>query len=118
VIHHLCPTRIAQPRGFFGGPDDIDKQDRGERSFELGATSGVSAPDRNISSQRFIAMAASPRDGGFCIVFRTLLRAATNCFRPRRKRPGNLSPISDAIDLDGAPLQENRRANPSNAPCL
>jgi hypothetical protein len=26
VIHHLCPTRIAQPRGFFGGPDDIDKQ--------------------------------------------------------------------------------------------
>ena len=29
VIHHLCPTRIAQPRGFFGGPDDIDKQDCG-----------------------------------------------------------------------------------------
>jgi hypothetical protein len=61
VIHHLCPTRIAQPRGFLGGPDDIDKEDRGERLFELGATIGGSAPDRNIyiSSQRFIAMIAS-----------------------------------------------------------
>ena len=68
VIHHLCPTRIAQPRGFFGGPDDIDKQDCGERSFELGATIGGSAPDRSISSQRLIAMVASPRDCGFCIV--------------------------------------------------
>jgi hypothetical protein len=35
---------------FFGGPADIDKQDRGERLFELGATIGGSAPNRNISS--------------------------------------------------------------------
>jgi hypothetical protein len=118
VIHHLCPTRIAQPRGFFGGPDDIDKQNRGERLFEVGATIGTSAPDRNISSQRFIAMAASPRDCSFCIVFGTLHRAATNCFCPWRKRPVNLSPISYAMDLDGAPLQENRRPNPTNQPCL
>src|SRR5271169_2203680 len=63
-------------------------------------------------------MVASPRDCGFCIVFGTLHRAATNYFRPRWKRPADLSPISDAMDLDGAPLQENRRANPANAPCL
>jgi hypothetical protein len=118
VIHHLCPTGITQPRGFFGGSDDIDKQDRGERLFEFGATIGGSPPDRNTSSQRFIAMVASPRDCGFCIVFGTLHRAATNCFRPWWKRPVNLSPISDTMDLDGAPLQENRRANAANAPCL
>src|SRR5271169_240649 len=63
-------------------------------------------------------MVASPRDCGFCIVFGTLHRAATNYFRPRWKRPENLSPISDAMDLDGAPLQENRRPNPANAPRL
>src|SRR5262249_20329886 len=58
------------------------------------------------------------RDCGFCIVFGTLHRAATNCFRPWRKRPVNLSPISHAMDLDCPPLQENRRANPANPPCL
>src|SRR5215470_12109477 len=63
-------------------------------------------------------MVASPRDCVFCIVFGTLHRAATNCFDPRWKRPVNLSPVSDAMDLHGAPLQENRRANPSNTPCL
>jgi len=118
VLHHLCPTRIAQPRGFFGGPDDIDKQDGGERLFELGATIGGSAPHRNISSHRLIAMVAAPRDCGFCVVFGTLHRAATNCFCPRWKRPVNLSLISDAMNLDGAPFQENRRADPSNAPCF
>ena len=40
----------------------------------------------------------SPRDRGFCILFGTLHRAATNCFRPWRKRPVNLSPISYAIE--------------------
>jgi hypothetical protein len=114
VIHHLCPTRIAELCGFFGGADDIDKQDRRQRPFEFGATIGGPAPDRNTSSQRFIAMIASPRDCGFCIVFCTLHRAATNRFRPRCKRPVNLSPVSDAMDLDGAPLQETRRANPAN----
>jgi hypothetical protein len=39
VIHHPRPTRIAQPRGLFGGPDDIDKEDRGERLFKLGTAS-------------------------------------------------------------------------------
>jgi hypothetical protein len=48
----------------------------------------------------------------------TATSTRTDCFRPRWKRPVNLSPISDAMDLDGAPLQENRRANPANAPCL
>ena len=118
VIHHLCPARVAQPRGFFGGPDDIDKQNRGERLFEFGATIGTSTPDRNISRQWFIAMAMSSRDCRFCLVFGTLYRAATNCFCPWRKRPVNLSPISYATDLDGAPLQENRRANSANPPCL
>src|SRR5262249_9532336 len=118
VIHHLRPTRIAQPRGFFGGPDDIDKQDRGERRLNLGPTIGRSAPDRNISSHRLIAMAASPRDRATYIASGTMHRTATNCFHPWRKRPVNLSPISDTMDLDGAPLQENRRANPSNPPCL
>jgi hypothetical protein len=61
-------------------------------------------------------MVASPRDCGFCIVFGTLQRAATNCFRPWWKRPANLSRTSDTMDLDGAPLQENRRANPELAP--
>src|SRR5262249_53111872 len=111
-------TRIAQPRGFFSGPDDIDKQDRSHRLFEFGATMGGSAPDRDTSSQQFIAMVASPRDCGFRIVFGTLHGAATNCFRPRWRRPVNLSPISDALDLHGTPLQENRRANPSHAPRL
>src|SRR5262249_1838560 len=111
VIHHLCPTRIAQPRGFFGGPDDIDKQDCGERLFELGTTIGRSAPDRNISRQRFIAMAASPRDCVFYIVFGTLQRAATNSFL-LWNRPVNLTLISHTMNLNGAPLQENRRANP------
>jgi hypothetical protein len=118
VIHHLCPTRIAKPRGFFGGPDDIDIKDGGERLFERGATPGGPQPDHNASGQRFIAMAASPRDCGFCVVAGTLHRAATNCFHPRWKRPVNLSPISDAMDLDGAPLQEDRRADPANPPCL
>src|SRR5262249_7332274 len=101
----------TQPRGFFGGPDDIDKQDCGERLFELGTTIGRSAPDRNISRQRFIAMAASPRDCVFYIVFGTLQRAATNSFL-LWNRPVNLTLISHAMNLNGAPLQENRRANP------
>jgi hypothetical protein len=79
---------------------------------------GGLAPDRNGSGQRFIAMVASPRDRGFCIVFGTLRRAATNCLSPGWKRPVNLSSISGAPDLHGAPLQENRRADASNAPCL
>src|SRR5215472_4295927 len=118
MIHHLCPTRITKPRGFFGGPNDVDKQNRGERLFEFGATTDGSAPDRNMSRQRLIAMVASPRDCGFCIVFGTLHRAATNCFHSWWKRPVNLSPVSGAMDLDSAPLQENGRANPSSAPCL
>ncbi len=63
-------------------------------------------------------MVASSRYCRFCIDLGTLDRAATNRFLPRWKRPVNSSPISDAMDLHGAPLQENRRANPSNAPCL
>ena len=67
---------------------------------------------------RIFAAEKGPRDCGFCIVFGTLHRAATNCFCQWRKRPVNLSPISYAMDLNGAPLQENRRANPTNQPCL
>jgi hypothetical protein len=58
VVARECGSRSgpnAQPRGFFGRPDDIDKEDRGERFFDLGATIGGS-PDRDIPSQRFIAM--------------------------------------------------------------
>src|SRR4029453_17669863 len=118
MVHHLCPTGIAEPRGFFGGSDDIDKQDRGECLFEFGTTASGSAPDRDRSRQRLIAMVASPCDGGLCIVRGTLHRAATNCFHSRWKRPVNLSPISGAKNLDSAPLQEKRRTNPSNAPRL
>ena len=50
VIYHLRPTRIAEPRGFFCGPDDVDDQDRGERLFEFGATIGRPAPDRDIAA--------------------------------------------------------------------
>ena len=118
VIHHLCPTRIAQPRGFFGRPDDIDNQYRGERLFELSVTLGRSTPDRNTSGQRFVAMALSPGNRGVCVIFGTLDRAATNCFHPWRKCPVDLSPVCHAKDLDGAPLQENRRTNPANPPCF
>jgi hypothetical protein len=103
---------------FFGRADDIDEQDRGERLFELGVTTGSSAPARNISSQRFIAMAAPPRDRGFRVVLGALRRTAANCFVPRWKRPVNLPPVSGAKNLHGAPFQENRRADASNAPCL
>jgi hypothetical protein len=41
VLHHLGPARIAEPRGLFGGSDDIDKQDGGERLFEFRATIGA-----------------------------------------------------------------------------
>src|SRR3979490_2583164 len=118
VIHHLCPARFAPPRRFFGGPDDIDKQDRGKCLCEFAATIGRSAPDRNISSQRFIAMAAPPCGCVFYVVFGRLHRTATNYFLARWNRPVNLSSISHAVDLDGAPLQENRRANPANPPCF
>src|SRR4029453_6608142 len=118
VVHHLCPARIAQPRGFFGGSDDVDKQDRGKRLFEFPVTIGRSAPDRNASSQRFIAMVASPSDCVSYVVFGGLHRAATNYFLTWWNRPVNLSSIPHAMDLDGAPLQENRRANPANPPCL
>jgi hypothetical protein len=63
-------------------------------------------------------MVASPRDCDFCVDFGTLNRAATNRLGPRWNRPVNPSPVSDASDLHGTPLEENRRANPSNAPCL
>src|SRR4030095_5437763 len=102
---HLCPTRITQPRGFFGGPDDIDKQDRSKRLLQFAATIGRSAPNRNISRQRITAMAAAPCDCVFYVVFGGLHRAATNLFLTRWNRPVNLSSISHALDLDGAPLQ-------------
>ena len=51
VIHHLCPTRIAQPCSLFCRPYDINKEDRGERLFGLGATLGRSTPDRDFSGQ-------------------------------------------------------------------
>jgi hypothetical protein len=62
-------------------------------------------------------MAASPRDCVFYIVFGTLQRAATNSFL-LWNRSVNLTLISHAMNLNGAPLQENRRANPTNPPCL
>jgi hypothetical protein len=116
--HHLCPAQITQPRCLFGGANDIDKEDRGERLLELGAAIGGPAPGGDISGQRFIAMVAPPRDRGFRIIVGTLHRAATNGLVPRWKRPVNLSRIRDAQNLDCAPLQENHRAGPSNAPRL
>src|ERR1700742_3034881 len=118
VIHHLRPTGVAELCCFFGGPNDIDKQDRGERLLKVGATLSVSTPGRNTTPQRFIAMVASSRDCGLCIVLGTLHRTAANSFFPRWKRPVNLSSISGAMNFRGAPLQENRRTNPSNTPCL
>src|ERR1700722_7507416 len=118
MLHHLRPACIAELCCFFGGADDIDKENRGERLFELGVTSGGSAPVRNRSRQRFITMVVPPGDGGFCVVLGTRHRAAANGFVPRWQCPINLSPVADAVDLDGAPLQQDRRADPSNAPCL
>lgn len=51
MIHHLCPTRIAQPCSFFGRPNDINIEDRRERLFELDTADGGSTPDRNFSDQ-------------------------------------------------------------------
>src|SRR5436190_11092194 len=117
VVHYLRPAHIAEPRGFLGGSDDIDEQDGGERLSELGVRAGGSAPVRDRSCQRFIAMVASLRDGSLRIVIGTLHRAASNCFL-LEALPGDLSPVTGANNLDSAPLQENRRTNPPNAPRL
>jgi putative ABC transport system substrate-binding protein len=80
---------------------------------QRGAGALLVAGDAYFNSRR-----AQPRDCVFYIVFGTLQRAATNSFLPWWNRPVNLALISHAMDLDGAPLQENRRANPANPPCL
>ena len=49
VLHHLFPTRIAQPRGLFGEPDDIDKQDGGEHPLDVGIAIGGAAPGSNFA---------------------------------------------------------------------
>ena len=42
-IRQRLQLRIAEPRGFFSGADDIDEEDGGERVFGPGVTAGGSA---------------------------------------------------------------------------
>ncbi len=54
-----CPTRIAQLRGFFGGPDDIDKQNRGERLIGMVQWLAGAAAAANGTEQIAICAARS-----------------------------------------------------------
>ena len=118
MIHHLRPARITQSRGLFRGLHDVDDQDGGQRLLECDAAIGGPAADRDARCQRLVAVAASSRDRALHVVVGGRHRLAADLLLARRDRPVDLASVAHAFDLDGAPLQENRRAGPANAPCL
>jgi hypothetical protein len=68
VTQNLVPATVAQPCGFLGRTDDIDKQHSRKNAAGLGATLHWTSPDAYRFQQLFISMAETQRNCSFHVV--------------------------------------------------